>query len=144
MEPIPELLDVRAQRLKPPHQGADAVAFLDVKLSGAGHVQVAALSGPCRQRGNLVDQQRHFVRPEPIGRGVAALIGTRPRFTARFALDPRVDERAPPAQHVEERDTRRIEPDVFDFHLRARKRGGRRQPERRGGNIARHDESARR
>ena len=64
------------------------------------------------------------------------------RLAAGFALDVLVDDGAAAAQHVEQRDPRRVEPDVLDLDVGARNRGGGGDPERRRRNVARHHELA--
>jgi hypothetical protein len=63
VKPVAELLDIGPQCLESANERADAVAFLDAQLGRTRDVQLAAMSGPGCQRGNLIYEIRDFICP---------------------------------------------------------------------------------
>ena len=114
----------------------DPVALLDPQLGRAPHRDLAAV----RRRGAAIAGSSSMrpgtssgaISTAPV-RSPSTTIVPRgsPPASASSARRSTVDARAEPAEHVEQRGARRVEPDVLDLDARTGQRGGGDQPERR-------------
>jgi hypothetical protein len=90
-----------------------------------------------RDRRQFVDEARHFLGRDLERPGAVMLDGDRPARLAGLRgghLD--LHAGAEPAQDIQERRPRRIQPDIVDADLRAGQRRGGHEPERRGREVA--------
>ena len=131
-EAVRLLLDVGAKAPQSLRERGDSIAFLDPQLSGAADAELAAMRGERREHRKLVNQAGNLVGRDNGGAEAGVPDPNRPnRLMGLFGFECRFDVRAHPAEHVEDRRPRRVEPHVLDRHVRVRQRG-RDQPERRG------------
>jgi hypothetical protein len=135
---------VDAQAAEAGYQRRNPIAFLDAQLACATDCDPSSVSGERGNCGQLVDECRHFLRSDVDRAQSIAFHDDRPRWLARAGsrlfrlnLDPRTETR----EDIDERSSRRIEPDVFDLDPRPRQRGGRNHPKSGRGKVARHLES---
>ena len=138
-EAISALVGFDPERSKPGHEHGDAIAFFDAQLSSAADADRDAGGGKRRKGGKLVDQSRHFVRPDRqvtrtimLDHDKAARLVIGLAWRARHHLD--TSPKAP--QHAQKRRARRIQADAFNFNAGSRQHGRSHEPEGRRRQIA--------
>ena len=140
-EAVRPLVGIEPDRAEPGDERGDAVALLDAQFGGAADRDLTAVRAERRDRGQFVNQARNFVRPDLDRPDLVVCDRHRSPGLAAVRhgrLD--LDARAEPAEHVEQRGSRRVETDLFDLDARPWEGRRRDQPEGGRGEVAGHGE----
>ena len=135
-EAVRPFVGIEADRAEPGDERGDAIALLDAQFGRAADGDASAVGAERRDCRQFVNQARNFVGPDLDRSDVLVGDGYRPpRLAAirhnRLHIDPRPE----PAEHVEQRGSRRIETNLLDLDARPWHGGRGNQPEGSGGEI---------